>query len=281
MSELFRVVDPSQQEAVKFHLMVLGASGHGKTSFGCTPQHPGLLPALLIDVDKGLSSITRPGWWPGVRVLEPEDMAAIPKLATILKLPEAKQPEWARGVKTVIIDSLSALGEETVAEVAASPLSDTQSAFQAGQRDYLIAQNMLLVAINNLKAVGVNVIAMAGTSTKEEGSSADLSPGLKKKLQYKWSFIWKLKVVTTASGAVLHLIETLPKNEKDELKTRHSGFRRLLETESLPRLKAAGLQSTPANKGIFVLADPMAAKVPDYAVTLDWFYEQFQKVLDS
>lgn len=281
MSELFRVVDPTQDEAIKFHLMVLGASGHGKTSFGCTPQHPGLLPALLVDVDKGLSSIQRAGGWKGVTPVEPENMAALPKLPAILKMPESKQPDWARGIKTVIIDSLSAFGEETVAEVAASPTSDTDSAFQASQRDYLIAQNMLLSTINNLKAVGVNVITMAGTSTKDEGSSADLSPGLKKKLQYKWSFIWKLKVVTTASGTVLHLIETLPKNEKDELKTRHSGYRRLLEAESLPRLKAAGLQATPANRGIFILADPMVDNNPDYAVNLDWFYEKFKEVLDS
>lgn len=267
-----------------FTLLLTGPSGVGKTSFALGRVHPDMKPAIVLNTDKGLSSIIDPQNNDGIQQVQADnisDFMVIQKFAALSDT-HPQKPAWMRGVHTVIWDSLTSFVDESVMENAASPDSDTISLYQAGRRDYLISQGQALSLFDNLKRQRYNQVVIAGTSEKENKQGIALPPGLTERIVYRFSYIMRQMVVQNQkTGDNSHVLVTRPRGVRDIIKVRNSRFRARLDAESDARLRAAGWNVGPEQRGFLLLSDPLNPNPPDYQISLTDLYQWYkEEVLD-
>lgn len=277
-------VTPVEPTEGGLHFLLIGKSGVGKTSFALGNLPDEMLPALFINIERGEQSVARVGGIKGVMQVRPNGVAEVAMIQQALAMDDSNKnkPEWAR-VKTVVIDSLSALSAETTSEFAADSESDTQSPYQPGQRDYLRMTGMIISLITTIKQAGYNFIMIAGVDQREgKQGGPNLSPALKDATQYRMTFVWEIRtMVSPRTGETLHMLYTLPKFQGDGLKTRNTLFRKALQEESHRRLSMVGAGEDKTLKGTFILADPLDDNPPPHTVTLADIYNIYMKAVTS
>lgn len=270
----------------KFHLVVMGDSGAGKTSFvgGITPNGP-LTPALFIDLEGGTTSVAATAQGiDGVRYTAPTNYEQLLAISEVLGWDDddPQKPEDFVGLKTIIIDSLTSMSTNTVADVSASPLAPEKSKtpFRSAQSDYLISQNMIMSILRKAKNAGLHIIATASID-KREGSigGMNLPRGLKDQLQLLMSYIWEMETLTE-DNTTYHLLFTQQAYKGDGIKTRNTHVRQALLEESAKAYKALGRTGTGRFRGSFVLADPLDDVQPANQYTMEDLFLIWQKALD-
>lgn len=279
------IASPLADSQEGFTLLLYGPSGVGKTSLAVGFTHPELKPAVVFNTDKGLSSVLNPDRNTGITQISADVVSDFLPIMKMTKLQDThpQKPEWLRGVRTFIWDSMTSFVDESVMENAASPDSDTKSPYQAGQRDYLISQGQALSLFDNLKRQGYNQIVVAGTSDKENKHGFALPPGLTERIIYRFSYVLRVLVYTAPdTGITSHILATRPTNQKEVIKVRNTKFRKRIDDESAKRLKAAGWKQTPGNAGFLLLSDPLDPNPPSYQVSLDDIFQWYlEEVLDK
>lgn len=275
----FFTVTPMTEANEPFTLMVVGDAGIGKTTFVGSFADARLKPAIFVDTDRGATSIKNPKRNIDIMKLTVDNVFNLGKLPAVLGAPDTapQKPDWAKGVKTVIIDSLSAFYDSGVSEGMLDPSSKTPHAWQAGQTEYLRAQNLAMSTLTNLKSLpDMNLLTTVAVSHRADKGGLALSPGIRDKILYTFSYIFVITIYENAkTGGVLHFLHTEKRHAQDVVKVRHSGLRNRIHIESEARLRAAGLVPSPATVGYLPLADPNVANYPDYMVTLDDVYSWY------
>lgn len=260
-----------------FTTLVYGDTGVGKTSFAAGHTHPGLRKCLYFNTDKGEDSIIDAERNDGIVSVEADaisDFVTIPKMMSLPDTDPRKMDEL-KGVTTVVWDSMSSFVDESVQENAAGPLSDTQSKYQPGMRDYLISQGMALAVFDNLKRQNLNQIVIVGTSGLDNRQGFALPPGLTSRIVYRFSYIFKVMVIQRDPNEdPVHVLLTRSIGSSTS-KARNSRFRKRMDLESQARLQDAGWKLTAGNKGMFLLADPLDPDPKPYQITMDDIYSWY------
>lgn len=146
-------------------VLLIGETGVGKTSVAAScAAHADLSPVLVADSDFGLSSVTF------VKGLRRADGSSAEKLFAIsqeLLKPDGTRRGLYNGVKTLVIDSLSALRDQALMEEArrAALAGKRLDGFTSERQDWLHLGNMVRESINQLRRAGFNIIMTAGVNS--------------------------------------------------------------------------------------------------------------------
>ena len=278
-------IGPLTTDESRFHLVVMGESGAGKTSFvgSLSPNGP-LCPALFIDLEGGTSSVATPEGIPGVAYVAPSNYEQLLALSEVLGWDDSdpQKPEDLKNLRTLIIDSLTSMSVNTVADVSASPLAPEKSKtpFRSAQSDYLIAQNMIMHILRQAKNAGLNIVATASIDKRETSMGGmNLPRGLKDQMQLLMSYIWQMETLTQ-DDTVYHILFTQQAYKGDGIKTRNTNVRKALLDKSAQLYKLLGRTGSGRFQGSFILADPLDEQKPAGQVTLEDLYNVWKEALD-
>lgn len=140
-----------------------GDTGTGKTSFAATAiQDEAMSPVLVANTDDGLTSVAH---IKGLRAVNIHTIAELESLVSeFLKAPE-DQHEMVRGVKTLIVDSISQLRDSVMDELVIKAYLEKPQQFDkyvAKVRDWGQATTAITRAVDAFRQLGLNLILTAG-----------------------------------------------------------------------------------------------------------------------
>lgn len=255
-------------EHLGLRTLLYGDSGVGKTLMAGSivmGDDERYSPAVFVDIDKGTASIAHLNDLIVIDAPKNEPIKTVQELETeFLKTPEKRIPEL-RDVKTVIIDSLSALRDDTLANIASREAKRGRraSAFEMQLQDYKEMGNILAQAITTFQGLGINLIVTAELNEEKDQYNRVLSgiPGLNpdiwKRIRHKMDAIWYV-----AASKDTHAVKVL-KNDDDPYyaKLRNHAF-------------AQALREITTEKGYFV--------IPQFDFpTIPYLYEMFYSNLEK
>lgn len=266
---------PLTSERTNISLLVYGLPATGKTSL-VTNLPESMRPAVILDADFGLEAVTGVIDLDGIQRIILEDYKDMNRALKAITLPDtnSQKPEWAVGVKTVIIDSLSSLHSATTLQLAASADTKSPSPFQPSQQDYLIAQGAMTGFIKNLQQQGINVLATSGVDTREGQMGPDIAPGLKRNLLHAFGYILESSFAPAPDGSMVYVLRTMPRSETDIVKIRNPHLLHHIKAASVDMIKAAGWKPTPGNAGMLMVAEPGTAPNKnqiDFRIFHEWY----------
>lgn len=185
-----------------FRVFLYGDTGTGKTLLtGSVVRHKEMAPVLYVNFDDGLASLAH---IPGISYVRPNSLAEIAWLKAQLAKPEASRDKTLQGIKTIVIDSISAGRDQMLAELVAKGMANaknprTEAVLQV--QDYGHMQFAMTDFVSSLRQQPYHIIATAGikyeyTGDQITGASPLLNPGVLQSVNHMMSFIW----ATTKSG---------------------------------------------------------------------------------
>lgn len=203
-------------------ILIYGRSGAGKTTIAASYARDANGGAVLIaDTDKGLRSVEHMNQEVGenrVRAVDVTSVFDLEELLKLLALPEDKQPEELRGVRTLVIDSISTLRDLTMAEIrkAEAVRGKRADQYQTQLQDYNRALAILDTVLAGLKNLNINLILLAEERTSGiEGLITERMPELNPRLQqavlHKMDHIWAAKAIGSS-----YALKVLPSEDKDQ-----------------------------------------------------------------
>jgi len=211
-----------------FTLLVYGHTGAGKTTLAAEAQdHPDLADVVFLNIDRGLSSISHRT---DIRVMNINSAEDMQQTRQHFLSPVERRPDLLKTVKTVVIDSLSALRDETLLNVTQAGVSAgrRQDRFDVQQKDWGHMTRLVATFVTDLRNVGINVILTAGV--REDMSEGfvrlipDLNPALRSTISHAVSNIWY-----AADRAGSYRLLTLSR-DNFPVKTRNARFKDALIT---------------------------------------------------
>ncbi len=207
-----------------FTLLLYGKTGAGKTVIGASAQqHKALADVLFVNVDRGMSSVSDRTTLRAVTIENEDDIMAITRWFIGERHPDVKT------IKTVVIDSLSALRDEALIDITNAEMlkGRRQDRFDVQQKDWGRMTRLLVSFVTTLRNLGLNLILTAGvrsdTSEGYEVLVPDLNPGLRSTVSHAVSNIWY-----AADRAGSYRLLTLSRGGF-QIKTRNAQFKTALE----------------------------------------------------
>jgi len=174
-----------------FTLLLYGRTGGGKTTIAASAQqHEALADVLFVNVDRGMSSVSH---IPGLRAVT---IGSEEDIQTLTHMFVGERHEDVRSINTVVIDSLSALRDETLIDITQKAMEQgrRQDRFDVQQKDWGRMTRLLASFVTAIRNLGLNLIVTAGAREDlSEGYSVlvpDLNPGLRSTVSYAVSNIW-------------------------------------------------------------------------------------------
>lgn len=185
-----------EQETLK--AIIYGISGAGKTTVALSAsKSTDMSPVLVINTDYGLSGAMH---IENVRVLNLQTWKNLDWVITELLKPNDKRDEMLRDIRTVVIDSISALRDFVLAEIASeAAIKNTRPDQYTNQlQDYNRALIIITQFIARLRQVNVNLIMTAAVDKEVSGELVtlaypDLFPKLRNQLNYMVDMIWPVE----------------------------------------------------------------------------------------
>jgi hypothetical protein len=183
-------------------VLLYGDSGVGKTTIATAiTEDPSFYPALLIDVDRGLRSIAYRDYGDRLIGLTLNSVMELREILQQLLLPDDKREPELRGLKTIIIDSLSALRDDAMAEIRANEAKRKRRAneYITQIQDYNQALAIIDSTTAQLRNLGLNMIMTAESREERDAMnlvssvSPELNPRLKKAMLHKFDYIWPVE----------------------------------------------------------------------------------------
>jgi hypothetical protein len=220
-------------DSIAWRALIYGDYASGKTTIAASANlSDSLGPVIVGNIDMGLASVSH---WEGLREVALHSPADLEQFLNDLSLPKEQMPAILRPVKTIIIDSVSALREETLVAFTEVQFKKgrREDAFDNQWKDFGRATNFLLSKFDELRAQGYNIILTAGLSPVMQddtqiGVRPDLNAALLKGLNYRMSNIWYAERSAAKSQYRL-LIDDKPKLGI-KTKTRNTLYREALKT---------------------------------------------------
>ncbi len=227
---------------LSFRGMIFGDYASGKTTIAASANLTDALgPVIIGDIDEGMSAVSH---WTDLRRVPLHSPGDLEQFLLDMSTPKEHQDEFLKPVKTIIIDSVSALKDETLLAMTTVQANKgkREDAFDTQWKDYGRTTNFLLAKFDVLRAQGYNIILIAGSAVIQQdglelGIRPDLNAALLKCLNYRMSNIWYAEQ-SQAQNRYRLLLEDKPKLGI-KTKTRNTLFRealiKLTEDEAVKR----------------------------------------------
>lgn len=223
-----------EQKSGGFRALIYGRPATGKTTFAVSGAfHPDLAKMALVNIDKGTDGITEQSRFSDT-VVTINEVHNIYDLVEVLEEFRKDQTHIAaplRGVKTIVIDSLTQLVEDVLTNVAGDKATKNQENLYGRlmapreYRHYLTTMNALNYMVRELTNLGYNLIMLAQERVVDGIIQPDASPAITRSMVAKSSYVWRTG--RNASGKIgIKVIQT---GMEDEIKTRNDQFAQALK----------------------------------------------------
>lgn len=243
-------------------ILIYGETGSGKTLLAATiARAKQYHPVLYINADEGQDSIVHVDGLVELRVNTIDDMLSA---VNQLSLPDAQRKNPVlKGVKAIIIDSLSALRDNLLIDLVENGILASQAAAKMDSRkkertefypqlqDYGHLTFALVAMGRGLKQLRVPLIMTAGLDKKETengtivGLEPLLNPKIRQAINYMSSFIWY-----TDKRSGKHRLRVLDDPEVPMIiKSRNPLFVDALKADTRARAGAQGAKDLNAAEG--------------------------------
>lgn len=225
-------------ETEPFRVLLYGDPGAGKTTLAASVnQNPLMSPALVLDLDGGLSSVSHLGNVRQVTLKDTNELISI--LSEFLK-PADKRTDGYQDVKTIIIDSVSALRDKVLTDAVET--NSKREASKGKPRELMIPQiqdygqmtYQLSSILHGFRQLPYHLILTAGVEENRSqdgstllGATPLLNPKLLQTVNYMMSFIWFAK----KKGDESYRLLTLPRGVYT-IKTRNPKFVTAIKAET-------------------------------------------------
>lgn len=225
--------------------LIYGDMGVGKTTLAATANDaPQMAPALFINVDDGLTSVDWRGDVRQVRVTNVDELRAA---AEILLSPESSRPEIFQGVRTVVVDSLSALRSRVIREQAKADflMHKVQDEYTVTQRAWGRMTTIITSLSDRLAQAGYHMVFTAGANIvqNELGAVTSVRPDLNPALLKDFGHMVDAVMVLVVTGGQYYL-RCLPLDPY-LTKVRNAAFVEALRKYT--RAQVAGTETDPAS----------------------------------
>lgn len=251
-------------EGTKLSLLLWGESGSGKTTIALSASaHPELAPVLVLNSDDGLASVAH---LPNITFVDTNNESELLSVLEDLLKPEASRPSALRGIKTIIIDSLLVLRDQSLLEQADNRANKpgqkkdfSKDPFSNQIQDYQRAGNLIMRLLYQLRARGYHIIMTTteniDTNTLPREAKPSFNPNLYRRVMGFCSMVW----VTVEREGVYRML-VVPRgpdryNVLYKVKTRNPRFAEALKQLTRQRAEEMGYDPEAA-EGWIVRDDP-------------------------
>lgn len=213
-----------------FTLLIYGDSNTGKTTVaGSVIGNPFFEKCVILDLENNLAPIADKE----VERIAIGSYNQVAALRDILMLPSEQRPEGFEEIKTVIIDSLTALTLLVQREIAKEGVDRNErnrvDEYDTQLQDYSRTKNIITKLIHDLRAANVNLIVTASENVSDVlGAPIEINlfAKLRAEIKVMFSRIWYTKEDNTGGRA----IKVLRRGSKDIfVKTKGDWFVKELE----------------------------------------------------
>lgn len=227
--------------------LIYGEPASGKTTIAAslnTSEHWG--PVLFLNIDEGLSSVSN---MPNLRQVPIHSVDDLGQVVADLSRPVNEKDEFLRPVKTVVIDSLSALKDELLIEFTGQQFAKgrREDSYSPEWKDYGKMTNYLAGRLDDLRAMGIHVVVLAGAAPLMQdemqiGIRPNLNAKLLERLNYGLSHIWYAELDTKRNRYHLQ-VGRRPKNNT-LTKNRNAVYTKALRELTLKEAQQRGEDPT-------------------------------------
>jgi len=260
-----------------FRTLLYGDTGVGKTVVALSARlDPDLCPILVVDIDAGLSSVN----WLNedkerVRVVTLTELEDLKQLINEFTKPAKFQNDGVKGVKTLIIDSVSALRNRTLdlaVERAHKKYPDKYERWRPQIQHYAEATYSIATVVDVLRQMQLNLILTAGVDElRTDAGMIDearplMNDRLRQSIYYMMDNVWFLREVNGR-----YTLQVLPRESSVKIKTRNDKY-----TERLRQLtrEVAPKGKETAYEGRLVISSP-------YEQTIPYLYNLYKQSVET
>lgn len=261
-------------EKETFRTLLFGPYGSSKTTVATSAHFSSKLgPALVLDIDGGLTSVTHHENLVQVPV---HSFKELEQVVNDLTLPAERRPSIINGIKTVIFDSVSAIRDEILVEFTGQQFKKQkrEDAYSPEWKDYGKMTNFILNKSDDFRKAGFNLIITAGSVDIMDGerivaTRPNLNRALLDGLNYRMSNIWYVERSKTDNR--YRMLVVPPKaSQRFDIKTRNAEFAAALT--KLTRQQAVERKEKESDKweGWYLIPDHLHPTLPNlYDVYLE------------
>ena len=256
-------------ESANFTTLIYGDFASGKTTIAASANlTDDLGPILVIDIDDGLASVSH---WGGIRRVAVHTPAEFEQVMSDVSLPDETRPEILKGVKTIVIDSISAARDEQLLAWTAKEATKgrREDKFSPEWKDYGKMSRVMLHYIHQIKALRYNMILVAGSVPILQGKGDDavqvgirpnLNNNLLQGLNYGMSNIWYAERSSDKSKYRLLVDEFA--NPGIRTKTRNTLYAEALRKLTLDQAVERGVKDPSKSQGWYYIPDHRHPTLP-------------------
>lgn len=265
-------------------IMLYGKTGTGKTLLASTVnRHPALSPAIFMNFDDGLISISHQQ---GVKQVQFDKASESGLLLSELRKPDDKRMPELRGIRTVILDSVTAFRDARLSEAIQNDIVRSKTVGKErtivtpliqdwGQTSFDVA-----AVVKGISDLGLNFVITAGENEIIVNdmllrTEPLLNPKLNEVIGHMLDYIWRLSKTAVDKVDTSYKLQVIQRGPYFA-KTRNPRFERELRQLSVG-LAPEGVAEKDA-EGFFKITLDGKAEYPEMG--LDTFYEIYRKSVE-